>query len=81
MTNRILFYLSLVSLGVFLHFNFKERTCKTEKKRVESLILQKTINIIHMCPINSARCVNNAVLFRLENLELMNAELRDLGCN
>lgn len=73
-------YLCMIVVGLYGYGSFKEKKCRKFQDEAGNMILGKTINLIHMCPVDSAKCVNSAVLYKLEQMELINTDLKDLGC-
>ncbi len=78
--NNFTTFLFCSGLAVFIYHANLDIECKKAKNRLESVALEKTINIMQTCNIVSYKCVNNALLYKEEMSELINAELRDLGC-
>lgn len=69
-----------VTLSVCFYVNFHEGQCRQFKSRIQKRIQELTVNVIHECPVISFTCVNNGLLYKEEQLELMNTELKELGC-
>lgn len=73
----ILFFLALC---VFIYVRNKENNCTKISQQSKSIIENKTVNLMQSCGINSNICVNNALLFKEEQIELLEHDLKELGC-
>ncbi len=74
-------FLFCSGLAVFIYSSNLDRECKKARNRLESVALAKTINIMsYYCSYLDYKCVNSALLYKEEMLELVNTELKDLGC-
>lgn len=79
--NNFMTFLFCSGLAVFIYSSNLDRECKKARNRLESVALAKTINIMsYYCSYLDYKCVNSALLYKEEMLELVNTELKDLGC-
>lgn len=73
----ILFFLALC---IFIYTRNKENNCTKFNQESKSIIENKTVNLMQSCGINSGICVNSALLFKEEQIELLEHDLKELGC-
>lgn len=77
---NISFCISALLLGVFVYTAYKNKECRNYEYKANNLILSRAINLTSQCPVISFQCVNSAILFKLEQTELLNADLKEMGC-